>query len=134
MIKDGLWDAFHGYHMSVTAENVAEKFQITRQEQDKFALKSQDKALMAVKIKDKEEIIDFKIKSKNQKSFLIKMNILERYQSSALSRLKPVFKKDGMLHLNTALTMGLQRTMSSKEAESEKSKNWLQLNHGLAAE
>ena len=43
MIKDGLWDAFHGYHMGVTAENVAEKFQITREAQDKFALKSQEK-------------------------------------------------------------------------------------------
>ena len=40
MIKDGLWDAFHGYHMGITAENVAEKFQITREEQDKFALMS----------------------------------------------------------------------------------------------
>ena len=50
MIKDGLWDAFHGYHMGVTAENVAEKFQITREEQDKFALKSQEKAL---KLKNK---------------------------------------------------------------------------------
>ena len=49
MIKDGLWDAFHGYHMGVTAENVAEKFQITRDEQDKFALKSQEKALKAQK-------------------------------------------------------------------------------------
>ena len=37
MIKDGLWDAFNGYHMGVTAENVAEKFQVTREEQDKFA-------------------------------------------------------------------------------------------------
>ena len=44
MIKDGLWDAFNGYHMGVTAENVAEKFQITRDEQDKFSLKSQEKA------------------------------------------------------------------------------------------
>ena len=40
MIKDGLWDAFHGYHMGITAENVAEKFQVTREEQDKFALQS----------------------------------------------------------------------------------------------
>ena len=46
MIKDGLWDAFHGYHMGVTAENVAEE-QITRDEQDRFALKSQEKALKA---------------------------------------------------------------------------------------
>ena len=50
MIKDGLWDAFHGYHMGITAENVAEKFQITRNEQDKFAMKSQEKAL---KLKNK---------------------------------------------------------------------------------
>ena len=49
MIKDGLWDAFHGYHMGVTAENVAEKFQITRAEQDKFALRSQEKALRSSK-------------------------------------------------------------------------------------
>ena len=49
MIKDGLWDAFHDYHMGVTAENVAEKFQITREEQDKFALKSQEKTLQAQK-------------------------------------------------------------------------------------
>ena len=43
MIKDGLWDAFHGYHMGITAENVAEKFKISRKEQDKFALNSQEK-------------------------------------------------------------------------------------------
>ena len=51
MIKDGLWDAFHGYHMGITAENVATKFQITRDEQDKFALSSQEKALKALKEK-----------------------------------------------------------------------------------
>ena len=68
MIKDGLWDAFNGYHMGVTAENVAEKFQITRDEQDKFALKSQEKALQAQKQnKFKDEAINFKIKSKKLK-------------------------------------------------------------------
>ena len=45
MIKDGLWDAFHGYHMGITAENVAEKFQITREEQDNFALNLKKKRL-----------------------------------------------------------------------------------------
>ena len=66
MIKDGLWDAFHGYHMGMTAENVAEKFQVTRDEQDKFALNSQEKAIEAQKNnKFKEEIVNFKIKSKN---------------------------------------------------------------------
>ena len=68
MIKDGLWDAFHGYHMGITAENVAEKFQVTRDEQDKFALKSQEKALKAQKEnKFKDEIINFKINQKKQK-------------------------------------------------------------------
>ena len=65
MINDGLWDAFHHYHMGMTAENVAEKFQITREDQDKFALNSQEKALSAQKNKFKEEIMNFKIKSKN---------------------------------------------------------------------
>ena len=65
MIKDGLWDAFNGYHMGVTAENVATKFQITRNDQDKFALSSQTKAIKAQKQERfKEEIVNFKIKSK----------------------------------------------------------------------
>ena len=65
MINDGLWDAFNDYHMSVTAENVAEKFQISREEQDKFALKSQEKAIKARKEnKFKNEIVSLKIKSK----------------------------------------------------------------------
>ena len=60
MIKDGLWDAFHGYHMGVTAENVATKFQVTREDQDKFALRSQEKALKAQKEnKFNDEIINF---------------------------------------------------------------------------
>ena len=68
MIKDGLWDAFHGYHMGITAENVAEKFQVTRDEQDKFAIKSQEKAIIAQKEnKFEDEIVNFKIKSKKQK-------------------------------------------------------------------
>ena len=65
MIKDGLWDAFHGYHMGITAENVAEKFQVTRDEQDKFALKSQEKALKAQKEnKFENEIVNLKNKVK----------------------------------------------------------------------
>ena len=73
MIKDGLWDAFHGYHMGVTAENVATKFQVTRDDQDKFALKSQEKALNAQnENKFEDEIIDFTIKSKkNEFNFRI---------------------------------------------------------------
>ena len=64
LIKAGLWDSFHGYHMGVPAENVATKFQITRDEQDKFAFNSQTKALKAQeKNKFNDEITAFKIKS-----------------------------------------------------------------------
>ena len=58
MIKDGLWDAFNGYHMGITAENVAQKWQITREDQDKLALGSQNKAEAAQKAgKFKDEIV-----------------------------------------------------------------------------
>ena len=78
MIKDGLWDAFHGYHMGVTAENVATKFQVTRDDQDKFALSSQEKALKAQKDnKFTDEIVNFLIKSKKERLTLIKTSILE---------------------------------------------------------
>ena len=66
MMKDGLTDAFYNYHMGVTAENVAAKFQVTRKEQDKFALNSQKKALKAIKEqKFKNEIVNVKISSNN---------------------------------------------------------------------
>ena len=104
MIKDGLWDAFHGYHMGITAENVAEKFQVTREEQDKFALKSQEKAIAAQKNnKFNEEIVNFKIKSKKAE---INFNKDEHPRAGinldALSRLKPVFKKEGSVTAGNA--------------------------------
>jgi acetyl-CoA C-acetyltransferase len=97
MIKDGLWDAFHDYHMGITAENVAEKFQITRQEQDSFALKSQEKALKAQKEnKFNDEIVNFKIKSKNADiNFNKDEHPREESNLVSLTRLKPVFKKNG---------------------------------------
>jgi len=65
MIKDGLWDAFNGYHMGITAENVAQQFQVTRKDQDKFAFDSQTKALKAQKEnKFKDEIVPFTIQLK----------------------------------------------------------------------
>ena len=104
MIKDGLWDAFHGYHMGVTAENVAEKFQITREDQDKFALNSQLKALKAQnENKFKEEIINFKIKSnKAEVNFQKDEHPREGINLDALSRLKPVFKKNGTVTAGNA--------------------------------
>ena len=104
MIKDGLWDAFHGYHMGVTAENVATKFQVTRDDQDKFALSSQEKALKAQKDnKFTDEIVNFLIKSKKGE---VNFNKDEHPRSEinleALSRLKTVFKKDGTVTAGNA--------------------------------
>ena len=104
MIRDGLWDAFNGYHMGVTAENVAEKFQITREEQDKFALKSQEKALKSQKQnKFKEEIINLKIKSKKTEvDFNKDEHPREGINLETLKKLKPVFKKDGTVTAGNA--------------------------------
>jgi len=88
MIKDGLWDAFNGYHMGVTAENVAEKWGITRKEQDDFALSSQTKAEMAQKKENfKNEIIPTVLKSDEHPR---KGMTIER-----LEKLKPSFKNNG---------------------------------------
>ena len=104
MIKDGLWDAFNGYHMGVTAENVAEKFQITRDQQDKFALKSQEKAIEAQKNnRFKEEIISLKINSKKSEiDFNKDEHPREGINLDTLSRLKPVFKKNGTVTAGNA--------------------------------
>ena len=104
MIKDGLWDAFNGYHMGMTAENVAEKFQVTRDEQDKFALESQKKALNAQrKNKFNDEIISLKIKSKKAEvDFCKDEHPRETVSLETLSKLKPVFKKDGTVTAGNA--------------------------------
>ena len=126
MIKDGLWDAFHGYHMGITAENVAEKFQITRGQQDKFALNSQEKALKAQKEnKFVEEIIDYKIKShKAEVNFINDEHPREGINLQSLSRLKPVFKKDGTVTAGNASGINdgaaAVTLMSSNEAERRK--------------
>ena len=94
MIKDGLWDAFNGYHMGITAENVAYKWQITRKDQDDFALQSQLKAEKAQKEeKFKNEIIPAILNGKN------KLDIDEHPRAGMtlerLTKLKPSFKNDG---------------------------------------
>ena len=123
MIRDGLWDAFHGYHMGITAENVATKFQVTRDVQDKFALKSQEKALKAQKEnKFKNEIVNFKLKSKKTEvNFNVDEHPREGINLEALSRLKPVFKKDGSVTAGNASGINdgaaAITLMTSKEAE-----------------
>ena len=94
MIKDGLWDAFNGYHMGITAENVAAKWQITREDQDDFALSSQLKAEKAQKEgKFENEIIPVIRKGEN------KLKIDEHSRAGMtlerLTKLKPSFKDDG---------------------------------------
>tara|TARA_E500000178_G_scaffold56348_1_gene52732 strand:+ start:7572 stop:8738 length:1167 start_codon:yes stop_codon:yes gene_type:complete len=126
MIKDGLWDAFNGYHMGITAENVAKKFQITRDEQDKFALKSQEKALKAQKQnKFSEEIINYKIKSnKVDINFNKDEHPREGINLETLSRLKPAFKKDGTVTAGNASGINdgaaAVTLMSSVEADRKK--------------
>ena len=104
MIRDGLWDAFHGYHMGVTAENVATKYQVTRMEQDKFAFSSQEKAKKAQKEKKfKDEIVNFKVKSKKAEiDFNKDEHPREKSNIESLSRLKPVFQKDGTVTAGNA--------------------------------
>jgi len=123
MIKDGLWDAFHGYHMGITAENVATKFQVTRDDQDKFALRSQEKALKAQKEnRFQDEIINFKIKSKkNEIDFRVDEHPRSDISLEALKRLKTVFKKDGTVTAGNASGINdgaaAVTLMSSEEAE-----------------
>jgi acetyl-CoA C-acetyltransferase len=123
MIKDGLWDAFHGYHMGTTAENVATKFQVTRDQQDKFALNSQEKALKAQKEnKFKDEISNFKIKLKKAEvDFNKDEHPREGITLEALTRLKPVFQKDGSVTAGNASGINdgaaAVTLMSKKEAD-----------------
>jgi acetyl-CoA C-acetyltransferase len=97
MIKDGLWDAFNNYHMGITAENIAEEFNVTREEQDEVSLRSQERACASNKDGSfKEEIVPITIKLK-KKEFVFDTDEFPREGSSAegLAKLKPAFKKDG---------------------------------------
>ena len=97
MIKDGLWDAFNGYHMGTTAENVAKKWQITRAQQDEFAVKSQNKAEAAMKAgKFKDEIAAVTIKTRKGDTVVD----TDEYPKAgvtldAISKLRPAFDKEG---------------------------------------
>jgi acetyl-CoA C-acetyltransferase len=97
MIKDGLWDAFNGYHMGVTAENVAREWQITREQQDAFAVASQNKAEAAKKAgKFKDEIAPVTIKErKGEKVVDTDEYIRDGATLETVQGLKPAFQKDG---------------------------------------
>ncbi|MBN9533126.1 MAG: acetyl-CoA C-acetyltransferase [Alphaproteobacteria bacterium] len=97
MIKDGLWDAFNGYHMGVTAENVAREWQITREQQDKFAVASQNKAEAARKSgRFKDEIVPVAVKErKGERIVDTDEFIRDGVTYEGISGLKPAFQKDG---------------------------------------
>ena len=123
MIKDGLWDAFNGYHMGTTAENVATKFQITRQQQDEFAAASQQKASAAQKTgKFRDEITPVTIKGRKGDTIVADDEYI-RHDSTveAMAKLRPAFAKDGTVTAGNAsgLNDGAAAlvVMSAKEAE-----------------
>ena len=124
MIKDGLWDAFNGYHMGNTAENVAQKFQITRKDQDKFSFDSQTKALKAQKEnKFDEEIVPFEIKSKKGSSIFKKdEHPREGISINVLEKLKTVFQKDGTVTAgnSSGINDGAAAVVLMSKSEAEK--------------
>ena len=97
MIKDGLWDAFNGYHMGQTAENIAEKYQITREDQDKFAVASQNKAEAAQKAgKFTAEIAPVTIKGRKGDTVVDQDEYIRHGATlESVSGLRPAFSKDG---------------------------------------
>src|SRR5690242_14929891 len=104
MIKDGLWDAFNGYHMGNTAENVAQKWQITREDQDSFALASQQKAEAAQKAgKFKDEIVPVKI-STRKGDVIVDSDEYPKHGTTldALKKLRAAFDKNGTVTAGNA--------------------------------
>ena len=104
MIIDGLWDIYNNYHMGVTAENVAKKYQITREDQDSFALSSQKKASNAIKAnKFMDEIVPVKVKIKKQE-IIFSTDEYPKPDTTIekLSNLRPAFKKDGTVTAGNA--------------------------------
>lgn len=104
MIKDGLWDAFNDYHMGITAENIAQKFGITREMQDQMAFESQQKAVAAIQSGAfKREILPLTIKTKKGET-VFDTDEFPRANTTleGLSKLKPAFKKDGTITAGNA--------------------------------
>jgi len=104
MIRDGLWDAFNGYHMGVTAENVAKQWQITREEQDALALGSQQKASAAQKSgRFKDEIAPVTLVTRKG-DVVVENDEYIRHDASveSMAKLKPAFQKDGTVTAGNA--------------------------------
>ena len=121
MIKDGLWDAFNGYHMGTTAENVAKQFQITRDVQDAFALASQNKAEAAQKAgRFKDEIVPVTIKGRKGDTIVDHDEYIRLGATmDAMQKLKPAFDKDGTVTAANAsgINDGAAAVLLMSEAE-----------------
>jgi acetyl-CoA C-acetyltransferase len=104
MLKDGLWDAFHGYHLGNTAENVASKYQITREQQDQFALGSQQKASAAQKSgRFKDEIVPVTVKTRRGEVVVADDEYIRHDASlETMAKLRPAFSKDGTVTAGNA--------------------------------
>jgi acetyl-CoA C-acetyltransferase len=104
MIKDGLWDAFNGYHMGNTAENVAQRWQITREQQDQFAVASQNKAEAAQKAgRFRDEIVPVTIKTRKG-DVVVENDEHPKHGTTleALTKLRPAFDKNGTVTAGSA--------------------------------
>jgi acetyl-CoA C-acetyltransferase len=121
MIKDGLWDAFNGYHMGTTAENVAERWQISREQQDAFALASQNKAEAAQKAgKFRDEIVAFTVKTRKG-DVVVDADEYIRHGATleTMQKLKPAFSKEGTVTAGNAsgINDGAAAVLLMSEAE-----------------
>ena len=124
MIRDGLWDAFNGYHMGTTAENVAKQWQLTREEQDAFAVASQNKAEAAQKEgRFKDEIAPVTIKTRKG-DIVVDTDEYIRHGATmdAMAKLRPAFDKEGTVTAGNAsgLNDGAAAVLLMTEAEAEK--------------
>jgi acetyl-CoA C-acetyltransferase len=124
MIKDGLWDAFNGYHMGTTAENVANRWQITRAQQDEFAVASQQKAEAAQKAgRFKDEIAPVTVKTRKG-DVVVSDDEYPRHGTTldALTKLRPAFSKDGTVTAGNAsgINDGAAAVVLMTEAEAQR--------------
>ena len=124
MIKDGLWDAFNGYHMGQTAENVAEQWQISRDQQDEFALASQNKAEAAQKAgKFEDEIVPFTVSTRKGDIIVDKDEYIRHGATlEGMQKLRPAFTKDGSVTAANAsgINDGAAGALLMSEKEAEK--------------
>ena len=124
MIKDGLWDAFNGYHMGVTAENVARRWQITREDQDEFAVTSQNRAEAAQKAgRFSDEIVPVTITTRKGDTVVSEDEYIRHgVEISHLAKLRPAFEKEGTVTAGNAsgINDGAAAVVLMSAAEAER--------------